>query len=224
MVAETVFSQVALDASWRHVKASFTGEVEDPRGIPWPPAELKREAERLEGEFGPGVFAANIREHLTWQVRGLDRFKLMDRRLDAVADAVKVSREGGVDVVLFIPPLTEYYLEILRQSGQWEGFLDWKRRLAHIAPLWDFTGYHDLARTSHLFVDTHHLQLALGWALFRRITGRSLDGARGEDDLDTARPPAQNLDHVTQSGSRRRGDQADRARQARQRLFALGLK
>ena len=57
-------------------------------------------------------------------------------------------------MIPFVPPFSEYELELIRQGGQWETFQNFKRQLASVAPFWDFSGYNEIARTI-LFTPTY---------------------------------------------------------------------
>jgi hypothetical protein len=92
---------------------------------------------------------------------GLARFK-------AVIDEI---RRAHVQPIIFIPPLSRYELEAIRQGGDWPRFQQWKRDLAQITPYWDFSGYNQISGTDTMFMDILHMKPEAGMTILRRLLG-----------------------------------------------------
>jgi hypothetical protein len=82
------------------------------------------------------------------------------------------SRQAGIEVILYVPPLNRYELEIIRQTGRWETFQRWKRQLLTVGLYWDFSGYNELSRSDPLFSDSIHFKPVVGHAILRQILGK----------------------------------------------------
>ncbi len=72
-----------------------------------------------------------------------------------------------------IAPMSQYELDFLRQSGQWQRFQDFKRMLAANGPFWDFPGYNAIARSDKLFRDATHMKPATGEMVLRMVMGKN---------------------------------------------------
>ncbi len=84
---------------------------------------------------------------------------------------VQKARARGVEVILVVPPMTQYELELIRQSGQWRTFEEFKRILATNGSFWDFAAYNSIAQTDTLFRDTTHMKPATGHMVLRIVLG-----------------------------------------------------
>jgi hypothetical protein len=99
------------------------------------------------------------------------------------------ARAHGIPVRVVIYPYHAHLLEILRITGCWELFEQWKRELVHRvasrggrAELWDFSGYHRYAREDvprpddrktkvHWYWEAGHFKKELGHQLLGRLFG-----------------------------------------------------
>ena len=93
--------------------------------------------------------------------------------MEEFARLVTLCRESGVTLNLFISPASVYQWETLDKAGLWTEWEEWKRRLAHIAPVWDFSGYNDVTKNEKNYWDSSHYKKEIGDAILTRIlTGR----------------------------------------------------
>lgn len=111
--------------------------------------------------------------------------------LNAILDA---ARAHAIPVQVVIYPYHAHLLEILRLTGHWELFEDWKREMTHRvashgrgqAVLWDFSGYHVYAREAvpaagdrkHVmrwYWEAGHFKSELGHLLLTRLHGGGTD-------------------------------------------------
>jgi hypothetical protein len=86
-------------------------------------------------------------------------------------EVVQAARARKVEVILFVPPMSEYELEVIRQGGLWPDFERFKRAVAAAGPLWDFAAYNRLATADDLFLDVLHLKPAAGNEILRIMFG-----------------------------------------------------
>lgn len=174
LVTETLFSLDALDASRRELLKAynpFGGGRARALPLPWPEAEIAAAADHPDISRLADKSPGRIRYELENWVDIYRRYRAAPRHLELFRAAVGRLRARGLDLVLLVPPLSEYELETIRQSGQWPTFLAWKRDLAAVTPYTDFSGYTELARADRYFIDVCHFVPALGHALLRYALG-----------------------------------------------------
>jgi len=94
---------------------------------------------------------------------------------------VERAQAHHIDVILFVPPMSEYELELIRQGGHWSDFERFKHAVAAVAPVWDFAAYNSISHTDNLFLDVLHLKPAAGNELLRIMFGLDASSACGED-------------------------------------------
>jgi len=85
------------------------------------------------------------------------------------ARLVALCRESGVRLDLFISPASVYQWETLDKAGLWPEWEDWKRALAHVAPVWDFSGYNAVTEREKNYWDSSHYKKEIGDAILERI-------------------------------------------------------
>jgi hypothetical protein len=77
------------------------------------------------------------------------------------------ARARGVEVIIVVPPMSQYELELIRQRGLWATFEEFKRQLASVGPFVDFSGYNEISHHDELFTDVLHMKPAVGFQLLR---------------------------------------------------------
>ncbi len=80
-------------------------------------------------------------------------------------------RARRLELYLFVPPMTEYELELIRQSGHWNDFERFKRIVAAAGPLIDFAAYNPMATRDQVFLDAVHVKPSAGNEIYRIVTG-----------------------------------------------------
>ncbi len=178
LIQDNLLSSEALDSSYHLLGRALQGrkgldrKVLEP--IPWPAdficnrfAHYPRRGLAAYGDRGalPQVMLEMpLYRGAVCCDAGLARFK-------AVIDEI---RRAHVQPIIFIPPLSRYELEAIRQDGDWPRFQQWKRDLAQIVPYWDFSGYNPMSGTDTMFLDILHMKPEVGMTILRRLLG---DGA-----------------------------------------------
>jgi hypothetical protein len=139
--------------------------------IPWTQDAIRREFQRRGGNSLDKTERSIVERQTAYWVRVYTNYQWSDSQMTLFQGVVARARRAGVDVVLFVPPLSAYELEALRQSGQWETFQRWKRLIAAAGPYWDFSGYNEIAQELDLFNDVAHYKPAVGFTILRRLLG-----------------------------------------------------
>ncbi len=189
MFSETLLSLEALDAGRREFDRACHGRqalrIQWTIPVPWPQTELCRRRARSGRAGLDSAGAAMIQLQLTRDVPDYTGYRLSKRKLRDYAAAVALARQRGVEVIAFVPPISGYVLEMIRQSGQWPTFQQWKRELLAAGPYWDFSGYNAFARSSELFRDVMHFKTAVGHQLLRRLLGLDTSGCGSKTRIIT---------------------------------------
>lgn len=181
LLQESLLSMEATHASYQILLAALRGSRGLPPSwrlpVPWPESVIRRRLDELR--TGPlDASAAVQRDRIAEQWADIySTYQLSAAQLDLFRELVGTIRRAGVELILFIPPFNESELELIWQTGRWETFQRWKRELAAVASYWDFSGYHELARTDAYFdpVGFCHFEPPVGEALLRHVLGQSCD-------------------------------------------------
>jgi len=188
IVPDTLASSEALDRSRELYRRSAQGRArlpaESTQPIPWSAefignkmAALQRESLRPDAT----VALRQARQFRSWY----DGYRLSRDQVKLFREIVERIRAANIELILFVPPTSEYELEIIRQSGLWEQFQAWKAALAQVNPFWDFSGFNRIARADELFIDVMHFRPELGFSIMRRLEKESCDkcGALADEAL-----------------------------------------
>jgi hypothetical protein len=176
-VKETLLSLRALRASLETVRKAARGRRETPftAPVPWPEDVIRR---RLAQPGRPGlsvVREASLKAQLAAWVVNYPNYKLSEPLRSMFAESVRDARRGGVEVILFVPPLSRCELEVIDQTS-WDAFQAWKRQLLDVGPYWDFSGFGKLDQHDWLFLDVAHFWPAVGHTILRQLLGLRCDG------------------------------------------------
>jgi hypothetical protein len=189
MFSETLLNLEALDAGRREFDRAFHGRVALREGwtiaVPWPQAELCRKRAGSDRAGLASAGDAKIRLQLIGDVPDYTGYRLSQRKLRDYAAAVALARRRGVEVIAFVPPMSGYVLEMIRQSGQWPTFQQWKRELLAAGPYWDFSGYNAFALSPELFQDVMHFKTPVGHQLLRGLLGLDTSGCGSKTRIIT---------------------------------------
>jgi hypothetical protein len=139
--------------------------------VPWPPALICRE---LNNEsFGlTHQSALQIETQLTRSFPNLYvNYHFSNELIELLRRTIDRAHARGVEVIVMVPPMSQYELELIRQRGLWEVFKEFKRRLAAVGPFLDFSGYNQISQDDELFTDVLHVKPAVGFQLLRIALG-----------------------------------------------------
>ena len=177
LVRDTLLSTKALEESWKLVFAAARGQQRlAPTAqlpVPWPEGVIHDTLQALAGDSAAGLDQQKFTRDLRQWVELYTDYQLSSTQLDLLRQTVSQLAAAGIDVILLVPPLHEYELEAIRQTGRWQAFQDWKRALADITPYWDYTGYNELAHSDWLFTAACfcHFHPVVGHIILRQLLG-----------------------------------------------------
>ncbi len=177
---ETLLNLGALDASRMELNRAIHGrEVLGPEWslpIPWPQPYLCKALGLRDPRSLDRQSAAQIQTELIHYTPDYTGYSLAADRVKEYADTVAEARRRGIQVIPFVPPISAYVLEMIRQSGQWNTFQRWKVALLAGGPYWDFSGYNRFDLSPELFGDVLHFKTVVGHQLLRRLLGLDCAG------------------------------------------------
>ena len=185
---DTLLSLAMLDASQGVSQRTVAGRKSLPpesvAEIPWD-EELIRRAFADPPKGLSLEDAASTKRQVEAFMPPYENFRLSQNRIDLFGDSIARARRAGVEAVFFVPPMSEYELEMIRQTGKWPAFQKWKSQLVEIGPYWDFSGYNAIAYSDRMFLDVIHFKREVGFALLRRILGQSCAHCGSEAQMAT---------------------------------------
>lgn len=173
---ETLLTMEVLDESRKLFLRAIGGRKRLPatRSVPVPwPQDVIREGLEEARKHLPGDVAQTIPEHAMAQWMDIySNHRVSARQIAVFTDTMTEIKRAGIEAVVFVPPLREYELEVIRQTGHWAAFQQWKRHLAAAGPYWDFSGYNELAAADYLYGDVAHFIPAAGNTILRLMLGK----------------------------------------------------
>jgi len=103
-------------------------------------------------------------------------FKFSKDAMNDFAAIVKLSRDHGVDLRVFIPPEHVALLESIRLRGLLCVYWRWKAEVAALTSFWDFSGYNSITTepigaNMKFYWDASHFRSSIGDLLIDRIYG-----------------------------------------------------
>jgi len=183
-IKETLLSLRALGDSWEVIRRAASGQEPGPYAgpVPWPEETIRARLADLE----PGLAQADeasLRAQLRVWIINYSDYQPADSLDDLFRKTVADLRAAGVDVIVFVPPLSRCELEAIDQAGSWGAFQAWKRRLLQVGPYRDFSGFGKLAGMSSLFLDVPHFRPAVGQVILRELIGQDCAGCGAAADI-----------------------------------------
>ena len=175
LVLDNLLSSTALDAGFQLVKRAISGRqslstaAQEP--IPWPQDFI---CQSFQTQADTGL--ANLDEEgvvlqLVWEAPVYRGTTCCNDGMELFRSSVTEIKRAGIQLVLFLPPMTQYELEKIRQSDIWPRFQQFKRDLTASSSFWDFTGYNELAHTDSMFLDVVHMKPDVGMTIMRWLLG-----------------------------------------------------
>lgn len=192
-LGRTLFTQDALEASRATLRMSR-------RYRDLEPETLSRRGNPMVEDLDPmtrwRLYQLGVRQARANLGNLADQREAIARQWGHYESILAFCHDHAIDLVLFITPYHLSHLETIRLGGGWETFEWWKRELvdrnARIAarrdrppfPLWDFSGYHDIAtepvptsttyqRVMTWYRESSHYRKRTGDLMIDRMAGRS---------------------------------------------------
>ena len=150
LILDNLLSSEAMDAGFNLLKRAILGRKSlDHKAlvslIPWSQDFI---CKRFHTQAGIGL--VNVGENgalhqILSEAPVYEGSICCDEGLALFRSAVAEIKRAGVQLMLFLPPMTQFELEEIRQSGLVAAFQQFKRDLTVSSPYLDFTGYNSLA-------------------------------------------------------------------------------
>jgi hypothetical protein len=180
--------------------------------VPWPPelicAQFIAQHDHGLAVTGPANIEIALAQVESWFYAG---YEFSPEAAARFREVVNMAAAHNVEVILFVPPMSEYELELIRQGGHWPDFERFKRTVAAAGPLWDFAAYNHIANTDALFLDVLHLKPAAGNAILRIMLGMQPASCDGDANLIAAsgvRLDPGSIDNILSAENRGRDEAA----------------
>lgn len=213
-IEDTLLSLTALDDGFNMLKLALMGRARLRPAMaapaPWPRALICREyiIDRNDGlALAP---PARVATQLGQIIHLYDPYTFAPRMLARFRRIVATIRARKVELILFVPPMSEYELELIRQAGDWGRFERFKRALAASSPFIDFAAYNAMARRDDFYTQVIHFKPDAGFQILRLMLGMAAP-ACGADaravNVSAIAVNAGNIDDVL-ARERRMRDQA----------------
>jgi hypothetical protein len=122
-------------------------------------------------------------------------YEFSPAQLETFRATVDRIRARNVQLLLFVPPMSEYELELIRQSGHWADFERFKRAVAAIAPFYDFAVYSGMAPRDEFYLQVIHFKAAPGHQILRMLLG--LDDQPCDDEARVVADSAIRVDEAS---------------------------
>ncbi|WP_338553669.1 hypothetical protein [Paenibacillus sp. KS-LC4] len=125
-----------------------------------------------DGSFDENyVYPANINEG-TLNILPTT-LELSSNSLDVLKRITQLCEQNHLQLYLYISPVHAIVLETYWQNSLWPQYEEWKRQLVNIAPIWDFTGYHNIStsslQTGENYNDLSHFSKKIGNLILERM-------------------------------------------------------
>ncbi len=72
------------------------------------------------------------------------QYQPSNQLLDELKKIVNLCQQNQIKLILFISPSHATQWEVIRSSGKWSNFEEWKRKVVKISPVFDFSGYNSI--------------------------------------------------------------------------------
>jgi hypothetical protein len=107
-------------------------------------------------------------------------YQFSKKYFDDFKQIVALCKEKGIKLKVFISPSHATDMESIRATGKWQLSEEWKRKLAEVTPIWDFSGYNSVTtqkieKVMTNYSDSSHYTHAIGDWMLERIFARDND-------------------------------------------------
>jgi hypothetical protein len=169
-LTDNLLSSDTFVASYRMVLRAMMGKISRAATmpIPWPGPFICGMFAHPEPPTLAGMDAAR-RFREVGNLPEYRRFDYSARMRQSFVDILGRLRGAHVEVIAFVPPVTQFELEMIRQTGRWPDFQAWKGFVAQHIPYTDFSGYNGIARSDRMFIDAWHMEPAVGATIMRQL-------------------------------------------------------
>ncbi|MBE9079675.1 hypothetical protein IQ241_20665 [Romeria aff. gracilis LEGE 07310] len=163
-VDESVSAALSLDATQSSLQTFIASleDASDPRVAPGDTQNYYIEGGVLKRKLPAEQsmlkrFQTNLRNYLEWSYR---RYELSESGLDDLRQIIALGQQHDIEIQVFISPVHAVQLEAIRASGLWSDYETWKREIAEITPVWDFSGYNSITSEAVDQITDNYLESA----------------------------------------------------------------
>ncbi|WP_337098217.1 hypothetical protein [Paenibacillus sp. YIM B09110] len=100
-------------------------------------------------------------------------FQLSSTSMNYIQKIKELCDQYHLNLYIYISPIHAIILDTYWQNGIWNSFEEWKRQLAGITPIWDFSGYHEISMSSlnqsETYNDLSHFSKKIGDLILNRM-------------------------------------------------------
>ena len=171
-----LYPTMEVTASHRALLASGLTVVGNLSGAPV--RENYLSSGRLDRRNPPGMsteaaFALHLKQVYLGQEGWYSAYQTAPEQMTAFRDLVRDCKARGIELKVFISPAHALQWEAIHLAGQWAAFEQWKREVAAITPVWDFSGYNSVttepltSATRNYIESSHYLPHVGRWVLDR---------------------------------------------------------
>jgi hypothetical protein len=174
-LTDNIMSSDTLVASYRMVLRALMGKVSKAAAmpVPWPAPFICAMFAKPDPPTLAGMDAARRFREVS-ELPEYRQFDYSPRLFASFVDIVDRIRSAHLELIAFVPPVNQFELEMMRQTGRWPDFQRWKRELAQHISYTDFSGYNGIARSDRMFIDAWHMEPAVGATIMRKLLGDSI--------------------------------------------------
>jgi hypothetical protein len=229
---DAIISASAFADSRNYLMRMIKGRSRLPRiattDTPWPRALICNDFEARRNAGLTSTAPASIQHQLIDDVPNYPNYQFSQQYFDLFRDTVNLARAHGIRVTLFVPPLNQYELEMIRLGGRWDAFQNWKRMLVTVGPYVDFSGYNEISQSDWMFMHLMHFKSAVGEAMLRVLLDQPLANCSTMTAIvvrSAMRVEADSIDHaLNEQEGMRLAIAADDSRYARMVAAVLKLR
>jgi hypothetical protein len=174
-LTDNLLSADTFVASYRMIGRALQGKIaaDARQPIPWPKAFICRQFANPP----PPTLAGMDEQRRLREISQLPEYRQFDyspRLFQLFLEIVQRIRRAHVELIAYVPPVDQFELEMIRQTGRWPDFQRWKRELAQHLSYTDYSGYNGIARSDRMFIDAWHMEPAVGATIMRQLLGDSI--------------------------------------------------
>ncbi|MDP1879603.1 MAG: hypothetical protein Q8K60_01525 [Parachlamydiaceae bacterium] len=124
-------------------------------------------------------------------------FEFDPKQIDFYQKLVNSCVEKGIDLRVFISPVSVDYCEAITIRGSWPKFERFKEIVSEIFPVWDFSGYNSITtlaletKSGTFYSDSSHYKPVIGRMIISQLYGKKI----GPDDFGVLITPENIVAH-----------------------------
>lgn len=107
-------------------------------------------------------------------------YSLSQKQLDSLKTVINLCQQHNIKYYIFISPTHVTQYEAIDRAGLWSTFEQWKREVANITPIWDFSGYNSvtteaISESMTNYIDNSHYSKYTGKLVLNKMFNYEAD-------------------------------------------------